>query len=273
MFENQLWDFYKTCVTSRGLVFKHLKKTIFYFILIQILFGSALYYVIPQNKIETFSISCLVFEFEAFSVFYLFVIKRANAYAFEKYHIKFKGKEWDLFRHLILKNFLIKKRMLNKDKNKSKNEVALTFFINVFQKRLENKKTSSFSTAFATHSGILVAYIIPVWAAFNNWMYKDKSIPFKDGVIYFFTMFIIIIAIIVMWVIFKVYFIGDFFQFEVQQLSNLIEMLEGIQFSFNNSHYLKQLESSDMNKVVARIINEYELSNSERVVEIISQKN
>lgn len=74
----------------------------------------------------------ILFETELFITSLLFIRNYIRSYISKEYKIKFGSKEWYTFKYLLLKKFLLNKKILNKpNKYKTKNIEALDFCIEI----------------------------------------------------------------------------------------------------------------------------------------------
>ncbi|MFP3434264.1 hypothetical protein SB781_31335, partial [Paraburkholderia sp. SIMBA_061] len=100
--------------------------------------------------------------------------------------------------------------------------------------------------------------LVGVWSGFNVSVFENLGFHLGLATAYSVGIVILLVFIILLVVLIRYYFI--LFSFEEQRISNLIEMLHGIKFSLNNSYYMDQFKDENLNKLIKRIIEEYELT-------------
>ncbi|MES9798874.1 hypothetical protein ABWK47_25470, partial [Bacillus toyonensis] len=102
------------------------------------------------------------------------------------------------------------------------------------------------------------AFSVPLWTAFNNWMYQKSEFVLGQATAYFFSGFLLLYIVLMFWILLYHYLIGDMLGWGEQRISNFIEMLQKIKFSLSNPHYLDVFETEEMNKLIKDVISEYE---------------
>lgn len=270
LFENKLFNFYKNGMSIWSLVFKPVRKRLICYAVIQLLalialFFVSVYYADKSGETNLWFIGCFLgFEICLFFSFGFFIFKPAKIKLFNKYRIELYGEEWEPFRHLLLKKFLIKEKIMNgldgKD-SKKKDEVSLDFCIERLEKRLERRKKNRFFTILSSYSAIFVALVVPVWASFNNWLYmKSTDVTLGLAISYLVSVILIIISFFALFIVFRHFFIEDLLQWDDQRIAYLIEMLQSIKFSLNHSSYLGPFEKKNhINESIIKVLDEYEL--------------
>lgn len=261
MFEKELLDF-----CNRGMniffMFNSVKRRVIWFFIIQmcVILSFITICILFKKTLDFMGMFIVLFETELFITSLLFIRNYIRSYILKEYKIKFGSKEWYTFKYLLLKKFLINKKILHKpNKYKTKNIEALDFCIERFEKHLERKNKRKFSTIVMSYSAILIAVFVPLWTAFNNWVYQKNNFEFGQATAYFGLAFIILIFVFLFWILICHYCIGDILQLREQRIIDLIDMLNGIKFSLNNSYYLDQFGNEDINTLVIKVIDEYEV--------------
>ncbi|WP_088065022.1 hypothetical protein [Bacillus wiedmannii] len=261
MFETELLDF-----CNRGMniffMFKSVRRRVIWFFIIQmcVIVSFITICILFKKNLDFMGMFIVLFETELFITSLLFIRNYIRSYISKEYKIKFGSKEWYTFKYLLLKKFLMNKKILNKpNKYKTKNIEALDFCIERFEKHLERKNKRKFSTIVMSYSAILIAVFVPLWTAFNNWIYQKNNFELGQATAYFGLAFIILILVFLFWIFICHYCIGDILQLREQRIIQLIDMLNGIRFSLNNSHYLDEFGNEDINKLVIKVIDEYEV--------------
>ncbi|MFJ8119977.1 hypothetical protein EXW57_27630 (plasmid) [Bacillus mycoides] len=258
MFEKELLEFCKNGM-SVFFMFEPVRKRIYRFAIVQIcLFLTFVTLCMTFKEIfnSIFMIYVFLMELSVTSLFFIHMyVKR---YILREYKIKFEGKKWYNFKYLLLKKFLYNKKILSKsNKNKTKNVQALDFYIERFEKYFERKKEKKLSTIIKSSSTILIAFSVPLWTAFNNWMYQKNGFHLGQATAYFVSVFIILLFVFLFWVLIRYYF--TFFYLDEQKIISVIEMLYGIKFSLNNNKYLDPFVNEDIDKLIIEILDKYEL--------------
>ncbi|MCX9102840.1 hypothetical protein P4310_17230 [Bacillus thuringiensis] len=258
MFEKELLEFCKNGM-SVFFMFEAVRKRIYSFAIVQIcLFLTFLILCMIFKEVFDFIFMIYVFLMELSITSLFFIHMYVKRYILKEYKIKFEGNKWYNFKYLLLKKFLYNKKILSKsNKNKTKNVQALDFYIERFEKYLERKKEKKLSTIFKSSSTILIAFSVPLWTAFNNWMYQQNGFHLGQATAYFVSVFIILFFFFLFWVLIRYYF--TFFHLDEQKIINVIEMLYGIKFSLNNNKYLEPFVNEDIDKLIIETLDKYEL--------------
>ncbi|MDA2711278.1 hypothetical protein PDR95_28820, partial [Bacillus cereus] len=176
-------------------MFEPVRKRIYRFAIVQIcLFLSFVMLCMIFNEIFDFIFMLYVFLMELSITSLLFIHMYVKKYILREYKIKFESKKWYNFKYLLLRNFLYNKKILSKsNKSKTKNIQALDFYIERFEKYFERKKEKNLSTIIKSSSTILIAFSVPLWTAFNNWMYQKNEFHLGQATAYFAAVFIILV--------------------------------------------------------------------------------
>ncbi|MEK4002909.1 hypothetical protein MHI59_29150 [Bacillus sp. FSL K6-2822] len=270
MFENMLLKFYKKRMTIWSFVFKPVLKRFICYVLTQVLALIVMiivsaYYTDKSGGRDYWFTGCFLgFEVFLFFTFGFLIFKPAKIKLFNKYQIELYGEEWEPFRYLLLKKFLIKEKIMNglDGKNsKNKDEISLDFCIERLEKRLERRKKDRIFTILSSYIAIFVALVVPVWAAFNNWLYmKSENVTLGSAAGYLAIVIVIIISVFAFFILVRHFFIEDLLQLGDQRISQLIDMLQVIKFSLNHSNYLGPFEKKNhINESIIKVLDEYEL--------------
>lgn len=276
LFENELLNFYRKNVTNWALLFKSKPTKFFCVLSVQLcILASWVFFCLSEldnsdKQVLLYFIIFFVLQIIWCLFFGFFVIKSARTDFFRRYNIDLYNEEGEPFKYLLVKKFLIHKKILSgllERESIEKDEASLDFYIERLEKRFERKKKNRFLTIFSSYSAILVALVVPVWAAFNNWVYmhdKNSFISFGQATAYLAIIVLTIFFFLGGFIFVKDLFIKDLLQLEDQRISNLIEMLQSIRFSLNHSHYLGEFEKREHIKdSIEKIINEYEINELE----------
>jgi hypothetical protein len=248
MLEEKLIYFYNSGLSYWHLAIKHFWKRIFTLVISNVVF----IWLFKPIDIST----SLLISIINFTLFIMFIMKPVWGCTRKHYNAVYPDPDWFIFLCATLKRFL--KKELNDELSKE----ALDFLISRLTKRLESKSKNSFLGIVSNSITLIVSFLIPVWSAFNTWHFKDVN-KFSDLYLY------IIIILLCAFIIFPSlkYLISRFRRFffddisEVDKLSGLIEKLEIIRFSIENTRYFKEIDQYlDKNSIVVdHIIKEFDL--------------
>lgn len=272
LFENEILNFYKKSMTMWALAFKYMWIRFISFMVIQVFIflcsiGYLLWKMGSENIVNVkYIFWFFILEFFWFLGFHFFVVKPAKKNFLKRYNIKLSDEEWEFFRCLLLKEFLIYKQVLFIQKPYiERNKGTLDFCIDKLEKNLERRKKGRFLNIFSSYSAIFISLVIPAWAAFNNWYYtqyhaKDSNpLSLESAITYLGNVFVIIVVIIVLFVFLKHMFIEDLFRWGDQRIYYVVEMLQSVKFSLEHPYYLREFEKkSDIKACCRKLINEYE---------------
>lgn len=280
MFEQEILNFYKKGLSMWTLLFKPLWIRFIFFITVQVCafivlvifsFGG----LYSTNEMS-FWYTCFYFIFLIISLFIfgLCIVRPGKENFLEKYKIELYDEEWNVFRCIFLKEFLIHKGILSvlkRDAEKNKN--ALDFCIERFENRLERKKKTRFFTIFSSYSAIFIAFMIPAWTAFNTWYFtqyynKDKHpMAFGQATAYLGVVFCIIVIVLVVFILFKYLFIDEVLRWGDQRISYLIEILQSVKFSLTNPEYLGEFEKQKhVKECIRSLLSEYEINKDKKQI-------
>ncbi|MBY0038660.1 hypothetical protein H7U08_19295 [Bacillus cereus] len=260
MFEKYLLDFFKNGLSNWALLRSYQRNFVIFGIVQSTIFLTISIYLVINSRvgilnifIATYAVQVLV----SFAIFIKFFVKR---YIFKVFKMELNSDEWYIFKLLLLKKFLFHTKIISKpNKNKKKNEEALDFCIERLEKIIEKEKGNKFSTLFKTYTPILIAFSVPLWTAFNNWMYQKSEFALGQATAYLFSVFLFLFITLIFWIILYHYLIEDMLGWGEQRISHFMEMLHKIKFSLNNSYYLDEFEGEYINELINQIIKEYNL--------------
>ncbi|MGR5913928.1 hypothetical protein ACT7DA_11245 [Bacillus pacificus] len=128
------------------------------------------------------------------------------------------------------------------------------------------------ATTLSTYGGLALLFIIPVWAAFNQWISNPKNEILKNGSQA--TGYLLAICLFILIFIFCVWApirqgILGMFSSELNNTQNLVQALENIRISLDNKKYNEQIVSKTMQpQIIESIIQEY-MTNSEEQTNIL----
>lgn len=183
MFENELLQFYKKSMSTWFFLFKPIKIRFNLFVGIHgcSIIGILIFLMQISNAFSyiLFVLYLILFFFS----FIYFIFKPSRNKLLEKYNIDFRGEEFLPFRHLLLKEFLRKRKVIKvletEDIEKSKS--ALDFYITKLEQELERKKQGRFLNLVSSYITLIIAFVSPVWGSLNNWIYMHKDHHFTFG--------------------------------------------------------------------------------------------
>ncbi|MDA2519990.1 hypothetical protein PDN73_30080 [Bacillus cereus] len=259
LFEKYLFDFFKNGLSTWSLLRSYQKNFFIFGVVQSFIFLFILIYILINNKSGILNAFFAIYAIQvliSFAVFIKFFVKR---YIYNVYKMKLNSDDWYLFKLFLFKRFLFQKKIISKhSKNKKKNEESLDFCIERLEKKIEKDKNNRFSTIFKSYIPLLIAFSVPLWTAFNNWMYQKSEFALGQATAYFFSGFLLLYIVLMFWILLYHYLIGDMLGWGEQRTSNFIEMLQKIKFSLSNPQYLDAFETEEMNKLIKDVINEYE---------------
>lgn len=269
LFENKLLDFYRKRMTIWALVFKPIRKRFTCYIVVQLLVlmtwvTSITYDSNNLSEKDFWFIGYFIaFEVILFFSFGFIIFRPAKNKLFNKYKIELYGEEWEPFRLLVLKDFLIQEKIINGKndaKSKKKDELSLDFCIERLEKRFERRKKTRILTILSSYSAMFIGFVVPVWAAFNNWVYsKTGFVTMGQAFGYLVIVIFLVISVFILFIFFKHFFVEDLLQWEDQRIFYLIEMLQSIKFSLNHFDYLGSFEKEDhIKESITKVLGEYE---------------
>lgn len=282
MIEARLQDFYNKKLTSWNLIYKPLSfryktfKSIFLIIAL-IFMGLYLYTPFSTSKNNIISSSpftyliifCLITGIY-FLLFKNFVTSPAQDKAYKKYKIDVKSPYWNESISLIIRYFLTQNNILTNEPEADRK--TLDFLIDIFQKRIDKLEKKGLATTLSTYGGLALLFIIPVWAAFNQWISNPKNEILKNGSQA--TGYLLAICLFILIFIFCVWApirqgILGMFSSELNNTQNLVRALENIRISLDNKKYNEQIVSKTMQpQIIESIIQEY-MTNSEEQTNIL----
>lgn len=274
MLENKLFYFYKSRLSYWNLIGKYIYKKILFSSILIILFIYFMLYLNYKFQFTNLSEDGGYFKFVIY-IFILLIIlsisisllilKPSVAFTEKKYGVRFQGYQWELFLCAIIKVYLLKHVYIDNEKietneKNQKAETAFNFFIDRLEKQREQKRKGSFFNIYLTSSTITLSIFIPVWAAFNTWLIRDNN-DLTSSIHYVIYVPITTLILLFFWkgVIWRG-FLEGIFERDLTKISILIEKLEIIKFSLENSNYYKELDYYliNNNQFIASIIQDFD---------------
>lgn len=249
MFEEQLLDFYLKKLNIWNLVYKDVRKQLFSVVSIFVLVLTGFLVFIYLNNsfrkyilFDPFYASLLYFlVYMILFIFcmYLFVFRLAISTCIIKYNISFKSKHWKVFIYLMIQSYLYDRKILGSDSKL--NEKSLDFLINALKERKEEVNELSLLNNLSSYFALFFLLAVPVWSAFNGWIYNHGGIDDLGKAIWYLATMISIIAISVfsIWMPIKVSLLEELFCRKSSKILYLIKALESIKFSLENPNYVK----------------------------------
>lgn len=268
--ENVL-HFYKKGLSSWNLVFRYMKKTVIFFLILNFLSIVGLIYLIA---VSNFNFIVLVFWGLALILSIYFLISRpAKRVIKSEYGISinkkvvavFKTKDWEIFRLELLKTFLSNSTINNK--------IAIDELKRILTDRAENQ-AKNYTPLINT--GITLALFIPVWSAANAQIFKSIN-DFNTGVAIL-ALVLFLIVIINMNIVNLKFFANEFSFFiqEQTRINSLVYSLNIISYEILllESNSLKPSNKFQEN-ILEKVIEDYQekyCPNNEKKLEVTSSK-
>ncbi|MFJ7828404.1 hypothetical protein [Psychrobacillus sp. NPDC096623] len=246
--------FIKYGLSSWNLVFKYIKKSIIAFFIINFLFiaGLICYVIVNQNdfnlKVFAFLLA-VIFCFFFFNIFFLVIqptkkiIKSVYGVSINKLFVPaFSTREWELFYFSLLKAFLLR----NGINNKEKIDELKTILVEKAENQAKNYTP-------LINTGIILAFFIPVWSAANTRLFKSIN-DLNTGM----TIVIVVLFLIVLFNIigFNVkYFVKEFSFFSQEQsriysLKNYLNILSFDILLADSDSYRTKINADIIEKVM-----------------------
>jgi len=279
LIENQLLDFYKNKLTSWNLIYKpiSLKYKFFkaIFAIISLIFiGLYFYAVFSTNNNKTILynpfihliIYCLI-VLTFFQLFKKTVMTPAQNQAYKKYKIEVNSPYWNESISLIIKSFLTQNNILiGKPET---DEKTLDFLIDIFHNRIDQLEKKGWASILSTYGGLALLFIIPAWAAFNQWMNNPTNktlITSSQAIGYFLGICsLILIIIFFIWAPIRQGFLEEMFSSQLKDIRHLTQALENIRIALHTPTYYQKIESKVMQpQIVDSIIQEYMTDSEEQ---------
>ncbi|MCM3644479.1 hypothetical protein M4D68_25500 [Priestia aryabhattai] len=272
MLENKLFYFYKSKLSYWNLIGKYIRWKIFFSSFLITLFICFMLYLNYKFQFTDLSNDGGYFSFIIYILMLLIILavsisllilKPSIAFAENKYGVRFQSYQWELFLCAIMKVYLLKHIYIDNEKIE-KTEETFEFFIARLEKQWEQKKKESFSNMYSTSSAKTLTIFIPVWAAFNTWLIRDNN-DLTSSVQYIVYVSITFFGYLFFWklVIWRGFlrdFLEGIFERDLIKISILIEKLQIIKFSLENSHHYKEIDECLMNnkQFIVSIIQDFD---------------
>lgn len=268
MFEEQLLDFYLKKLNIWNLVYKDVRKQLFsvVFIFVLVLTGFLVFIYLNNSfrkyiLFDPFYASLLYFL--AYMILFLicmyfFVFRLAISTCITKYNISFKSKHWKVFIYLMIQSYLYDRKILGSDPKL--NEKSLDFLINALKERKEEVNDLNLLNNLSSYFALFFLLAVPVWSAFNGWIYNHGGIDDLGKAIWYLATMISIIAILVfsIWMPIKVSLLEELFCRKSSKILYLIKALESIKFSLENPNYNRAekpivIKQSIINEIIKEV--------------------
>jgi len=278
LLENKLFYFYKSKLSYWNLIGKYIQREIFCSSFLIILFICFMLYLNYKFQFTDLSNDGSYFKFIIYILILLIILavsisllilKPSVAFAEKNYGVRFQSYQWELLLCAIIKAYILKHIYIDNEKietneKNQKAEASFNFFIDRLEKQWEQKKKGSLLNILSTSSAKTLTIFIPVWAAFNTWLIRDNN-DLASLIHYVIYVPITILGLLLFWkgVIWRGFlkdFLEGIFERDLTKISILIEKLEIIKFSLENSHYYKELDEYliDNNQFIASIIQDFD---------------
>ncbi|PEC89392.1 hypothetical protein COJ87_19805 [Bacillus cereus] len=267
MFEREILNFYRKGMSMWSLLFKLVWIRSTLFVVIQVCTFIAFvifsfYGLDNTNEMSTWYMSLfIIWEIILLFIFGLCIVRKGKKKFFRIYKIELYNEEWNIFRCILLKEFLIYQEILSvKKEDLEKNRNTLDFCIERLESRLERKKKTRFLTIFSSYSAVFIAFMVPAWTGFNTWFftqyYNKENHPMALGqaTAYLGVIFGSIIIVLALYILLKHLFIDEILRWGDQRISYLIEILQNIKFSLDNPKYFGEFEKKKHIKESIRIL-------------------
>jgi len=210
--------FYKKELSPLKLVFSEIKGVWYLFAMTSIgtmvLFGISEYLKWPE-AIKLVFAACYI-------VLFLYTNHSAKKVLNRKYNITsegflWSGTEYNKMRLMLLRNYLIERNLLTKEK--------LELIIELLYKRSDNTKQSDLIGV-----GLFLALFIPVWSQFVGWLYRN---PFPlDQALTLLGIIIVVLVIVIGFLKMIQTVILDFTARKRETMRNVATLLEEILLTF-----------------------------------------
>lgn len=210
-----------------------------------IIFLGVIYFII-NCPIELSSIvkviiiffSVIVFCFVFVQTYTYFIVKPGNKECIRQFNVSFNDyQKWEGFKRANLLYYLVERNLLGNDDEK--NQKSIDYLISLSKQRYEMEKESSIHKVISSHTAKMIIFFLPVWSAFNNWMFNFGHHFNMVQVVSKLVVTLCSIGVL-LWFIHTYYnsIFLDFFQKKVIKIGGLIKMLESIKFGLSNRNYL-----------------------------------
>ncbi|MEK3981598.1 hypothetical protein MKY37_21550 [Psychrobacillus sp. FSL K6-2836] len=265
--------FFKYGLSSWNLVFKYIKKSIIAFFIINFVFIASLicYVIVNHNdfnlKIFAFLLT-LIFCFFFFNIFFLVIqptkkiIKSVYGFSINKLFIPaFSTREWELFYFSLLKAFLLRNGINNKEKIDELKAILI-----------EKAENQAKNYTPLINTGIILAFFIPVWSAANTRLFKSIN-DLNTGMA-------IVIVVLFLIVLFNIigfnvkYFVKEFSffsqeQYRIYSLKNYLNILS-FEILLAESEFYQTKINTD---VIEKVMKEYQKKYFENDNQLVVLKN
>lgn len=259
LIETQLIHFYKNQLSNFSLVFKRLVINLIIWFLFFIITG--LYLLTLANEesfVSTFTFILSVFLINLI-ILYIFFIKPSNILAINEYKTKFRSTQWELFRMLLLKNFLFSSKLLGKE-NEEGNIKKLESLIALLQTRLDNNKEHSILGILGSNISTALIFFIPAWTAFNSQIFINNKLTVNQALIRIGALSLILVISTYFLFLLKSLF-KDFNFFSTNKhITDLIDLLNQLKVILDNPDYFEKHHPARLEDLVENLINNYESS-------------
>ncbi|MEH7787693.1 hypothetical protein V7332_30760, partial [Bacillus thuringiensis] len=125
------------------------------------------------------------------------------------------------------------------------NEESLKFLIQILKERKEETEKLNVLRILSSYGSLFFLFTIPVWSAFNSWVYNHELKTSSEAIQYLLMMgFLVFMSVFLILMPLKKFFLEELFGRKSSKISNLIKALENINFSLKNSYHIKSERSS-----------------------------
>ncbi|PFC51161.1 hypothetical protein CN282_12290 [Bacillus thuringiensis] len=257
LIETQLIHFYKNQLSNFSLVFKRLIINLIIWFIFFIITGLYLLSLTnEENLVSTFTFILSIVLINLIML-YIFFIKPSNLLAINEYKTKFHSTQWELFRMLLLKNFLFSSKLLEK-KNEEGNMKKLESLIFLLQNRLDNNKEHSILGILGSNISTALIFFIPAWTAFNSQIFINNKLTVNQALIRLGALSLILVISTYFLFLLKSLF-KDFNFFSTNKnITDLIDLLNQLKVILDNPDYFEKHHPARLEDLVENLINNYE---------------
>lgn len=257
LIETQLIHFYKKRLSNFSLVFERLVINLVICFIFFIITSSCLLFLANENDpLSVFSFILLAVIINIIILHILFM-RPSNIFARNEYKTKFRSTQWELFRILLLKEFIFSSKLLQ-EKNGEENIKKLESLIELLQTRLDNNKKQSILEILGSNISTTLIFFIPAWAAFNSQIFINNKLTLTQGLMRLGELLLILFISIYFLSLFKSVF-KDFNFFSTNKyISDLIDLLNQLKVILNNPHYFEKHHPARLENLAKNLIKNYE---------------
>ncbi|EOO70355.1 hypothetical protein IIC_04797 [Bacillus cereus VD021] len=264
LIETQLIHFYKKRLSNFSLVFERLVINLVICFIFFIITSS--YLLSLANENDPFSVFSFILLAIIINIIILHIIfmRPSNIFARNEYKTKFRSTQWELFRILLLKEFIFSSKLLQ-EKNGEENIKKLESLIELLQTRLDNNKKQSILEILGSNISTTLIFFIPAWAAFNSQIFIHNKLTLTQGLMRLGGLVLILFISIYFLSLFKSAF-KDFNFFSTNKyIGDLIDLLNQLKVILDNPHYFEKHHPERLENLAKNLIKNYESTQKKEV--------